>query len=102
MGDTDAFLYAHNDHHLITNNPGNFRDSMEGRIRLVTAFTPTYAHAYQSLWMAGRLFVVHHQKFRLLAVKNKYPNLTPEQQREKKKAKDGPFLQMKELTSLRA
>ena len=84
MKSSDAFLYAHNDHHLITNNPGNFRDSMEGRIRLVAAFTPTYAHAYQSLCLAGRLFVVHHQKFRLLAVKHKYPNLTPEQQREKK------------------
>ena len=48
---------------------------MEGRIGLMTAVTPSYAHAYQSLCLAGRLFVVHHQKFRLPASKARYPNL---------------------------
>ena len=41
----------------------------------MTAFTPKYAHAYQSLCLAGRALVVRHQKFRLPAVKVRYPNL---------------------------
>ena len=48
---------------------------MEGTSRVMTAITPTYAHAYQSLCLAGRLLVVPHQKFRLPAVKARYPNL---------------------------
>ena len=48
---------------------------MEGRIRLMSAITPTYAHAYQSLCLAGRVFVVGHQRFRLPAAKAIYPNL---------------------------
>ena len=48
MGIFDAFAQAHNYHRRNTNNPGNFGDCMEGRIRLMTAVTSTYAHAYQS------------------------------------------------------
>ena len=54
MGIIDAFVYAHNYHRRNTDNPGNFGDSMEGRIRLLTAIPPTYAHGYQSLCLDAR------------------------------------------------
>ena len=73
MGVIDASVHAHHYHRHSANNPGNFGDCMEGRIRLVTAVTPTYAHAYQSLCQTGR--AVHHQKFRLPASKARNPNL---------------------------
>ena len=72
MGIFDAFAQAHNYHRRNTNNPGNFGDCMEGRIRLMTAITSTYAHAYQSLCLTGRLFVV----------------------KKATTSKDGPFIQM--------
>ena len=54
MGIMDALVYAHNNHTRNLDNPGNFGDYMEGRIRLMTAITPTYARAYQCLCLAGR------------------------------------------------
>ena len=78
MGIIDAFGYAHDCHRRNTDNPGNSGDCMEGRIRLLTAITPTYAHAHQSLCLAGRPFDFPHRKFRLPAVKAEYPNLTRE------------------------
>ena len=47
---------------------------MEGRIRLVTATTPTYACVPVYL-PGGARFVVHHQKFRLPAAQARYLNL---------------------------
>ena len=41
----------------------------------MTAITPTCAHAYQSLCLAGRSVVVLHQKFRLSAPNARYPSL---------------------------
>ena len=41
----------------------------------MTAFTPTYAHAYQSICLAGRPMAIPHQKFRFPAAKAKYPHL---------------------------
>ena len=46
--------FGHNYHQQNTDNPGNFEDFMEGRIRLLTAITPTYAHAHQVLCLTGR------------------------------------------------
>ena len=72
----------------------------------MTATTPTYAHACQSICLAGRPLVVHHQNFRLPASKARYRIfLTPETQHMKKAttSKDGPFFfQMEVLASLRA
>ena len=76
MGVIDAFVNAHNYHRHNANNPGNFEDCMEGRIRLLTAITPRYAHAYQSFCRVGRPFEFPHQRFCLPSVKAKYPNLT--------------------------
>ena len=105
MGVIDAFVYAHNHHRRNLDNSGNFGDSMEGRIRLMTAITPTNAHVYQSICLAGRPLVVLHQKFRLLAAKARYPNLPDSRTTTRKKkattVKDGPLLQMEELPSLR-
>ena len=84
MGVIDAFVYAHNYHRRNTNNPGNFGDCMEGRIRLMTA----YAHAYQSLCLAARMFVVPHQNFRLLAAKARYPNLPNSRTTTREKGND--------------
>ena len=71
MGVVDALVYAHVYHRRNTDNPGNFGDCTEGRIRLLTAITPTDAHVY----LAGRPFDFSHQRFRLPAVKAKYQNL---------------------------
>ena len=45
MGVIDAFVYAHNHRRRNVDNPGNFGDCMEGRVRFMTAITPTYARA---------------------------------------------------------
>ena len=47
MGFIDAFVYAHHQHRRCIENPEDFGDCMEGRIRFMTAITPAYAHAYQ-------------------------------------------------------
>ena len=76
MGVIDAFENAHNYHRHTANNPGNFEDCMDWRIRFLTAITPRYAHAYQSFCRVGRPFDFSHQRFCLPSVKAKYPNLT--------------------------
>ena len=54
----------------------------------MTAITSTYAHAYQSLCLTGRLFVVHQQKFRLPASKARYPNLPNSRTTTREKGND--------------
>ena len=44
----DAFVYAHHEHRLDSENSGNFGDCMKGRIRCVTISTLAYAHAHQA------------------------------------------------------
>ena len=61
---------------------------MEGIIRLVTAVTSTNAHAYQSLCLTGRLFVVPHHKFRLPASKARIPNLPNSRTTTREKGND--------------
>ena len=75
MGVIDVFVFAHNHHRRNVDNPGNFADCMEGRVRFLTTIAPAYAHAHQSICFAGRLLVVPHQKFRLPAAKARYPHL---------------------------
>ena len=75
MGIIDAFVYAHNVHRQNNNNPGKFEDCTEGRIRLMTAITPAYAHAFQAVCLTRHPMVIPHQKFRLPTAKAKYPNL---------------------------
>ena len=53
----------------------------------MTAITPTYAHAYQSIFLAGRPLVVH-QKFRLLAAEAKYPHLPNSRTTTREKGND--------------
>ena len=72
---TDAAVHAHNHHRHNTDNPGKYEDCMEGRIRFLTAITPSYAHAYQALCLTGRSADVPFQRFRLPSVKAKYLNL---------------------------
>ena len=46
MGFIDACVYGHHHHRRNIENPGNFGDCIEGRIRFMTAITPAYTHAY--------------------------------------------------------
>ena len=48
---------------------------MEGRVSVMTAITPIYAHAYQSIYLTGRHVGTPHQQFRSPAVRVKYPHL---------------------------
>ena len=57
-------------------NPGNFGDCMEGRIRFMTAITPAYAHAYQVTCLTRLIPAVQTQRFRLPSAKARYPHLT--------------------------
>ena len=81
-----------------------FVDCMEGRLRIETDTTPTYAHAYHCPCMAGCPFDFPRQRFRLPAAKTKYPNLRNSRTTTREKANDskgGLFIQMEELASLR-
>ena len=61
----DAFVYAHHEHRLGSENAGNFGDCMKGRVRLMTAITPAYAHAYQTTCLAQHFLGIPHHSFRL-------------------------------------
>ena len=61
LGFLDAFVCAHHQHRQDFENPGNFGDCMKGRIRFVTAITPTYAHAYQATCFVQHFPGVPHQ-----------------------------------------
>ena len=62
-------------HRLDSENVGNFVDCMKGRVRLMTATTPAYAHAYQTTCLAQHFPGVPHHTFRLPKSKSRYPYL---------------------------
>ena len=59
------FVYAHDKHRLDSANAGNFGDCLRGRVRFMTAITPAYAHAYQTICLAMHFPGVPHHTFRL-------------------------------------
>ena len=65
MGFLDAFVYAHHKHRHDSANAGNFGDCLTGRVRFMTAITPAFAHAYQTICFAMHLLGVPHRSFRL-------------------------------------
>ena len=71
----DAFVYAHHKHRLDSANAGNFGDCLTRRIRFMTAITPAYAHAYQTICLGMYFPGVPHHSFRLLRPKSRYPFL---------------------------
>ena len=73
-GVIDAFCLR-NLHLRNADNPRNLGDGTERRIRFMTAITPTYARAYQSICLARRPMAILHQKFRLHSAKARYPHL---------------------------
>ena len=75
LGFLDAFVYAHHKHRRDSANAGNFGDCMSGRVRFMTAITPAYAHAYQTMCLALHFPGVPHQSFRLSKPKSRYPFL---------------------------
>ena len=75
LGIVDAFVYAHNQHRCNTEDSGNFGDCMEGRIRFMTAITPSYAHAYQVICLTRRMPDISRFHFRLPKAKARYPHL---------------------------
>ena len=75
LGFLDAFVYAHHKHRLDSENSGNFGDCMKGRVRLMTAITLAYAHAYQATCLAQHFPGVAHHTFGLPKPKSRYPHL---------------------------
>ena len=75
LGFLDAFVYAHHKHRLDSANAGNFGDCLTGRVRFMTAITPAYAHAYQTICLAMHFPGVPRHTFRLPKPKSRYPLL---------------------------
>ena len=103
MGVIDAFVNAHNHHHRNVDNPRNFGDCMEGRIRFMTAITPTYAHAYQSICLAGRPMVISTRNFAYLRPKPNiriFPILGRQHAKEAMISTVGPLTLMEELAPM--
>ena len=69
MGFIDAFVYAHLQHRSNIGNSG-------GRIRFMTAITPSCAHAYQATCLTRHMPAVPRRSFRLPKPKARYPHLT--------------------------
>ena len=49
LGLADAFVHAFNQQRRNRDDPGLFKDCMQGRIRLMTALAPAYANVHQTL-----------------------------------------------------
>ena len=75
LGFHDAFVFAHHRHRLDSANARNFGDCLRGRVRFMTAITPAFAHAYQTICLALHLPGVPHRSFRLPKPKSRYPHL---------------------------
>ena len=75
LGFLDAFVYAHLKHRLSSANAGNFGECLTGRVRFMTAITPAYAHAYQTICLAMHFLGVPHHTLRLPKPKSRYPYL---------------------------
>ena len=75
LGFLDAFVYAHHKHRHDSANAGNFGDCLAGKVRFMTAITPAFAHAYQTICLALDLPGVPHRSFRLPKPKSRYPYL---------------------------
>ena len=50
-----------------------FSDCMKGRIRVLTASTPTYVHALQATCLTPHMLVALNQNFRIPKLKARYP-----------------------------
>ena len=83
-----TFVDAHIHHRQNKHNPGNFEDCMEDRIRLMTAFTPSYAHAYRVLCLTRHQIDMSHRRFRLPSAKAQYSNLPNNRTTTRKKGDD--------------
>ena len=75
LGFLDAFVYPHLKHRLDSASAGNFGDCLRGRVRLMTAITPAYAHTYQTTCLAMHFPGVPRHIFRLPEPKSRYPFL---------------------------
>ena len=63
VGFLDAFVYAHHKHRRDSANAGNFGDCVTGRVRFMTAITPAYGHAYQTICLGMPFSGVPHYSF---------------------------------------
>ena len=75
LGFLDAFVYARHQHRLDSASSGNFGDCLTRRVRFMTAITPAYAHAYQTMCLAMHFPGVPRHTFRLPKPKSRYPYL---------------------------
>ena len=69
------FVYAHHKHRLDSANAGSFGYCLTGRVRFMTAITPAYAHAYQTICLAMHTPGVPRHSLRLPKPKSRYPFL---------------------------
>ena len=68
---------------------GTSEIAWKGEFRLLTAITPTYAHAYQSICLAGRAFLLFSiRSFACFAAKARYPNLPSSRTTTREKGND--------------
>ena len=75
LGILDAFVYAHHKYRLDSANAGNFGDCLTRRVRFMTAITPAYAHAYQTICLAMHSPGVPRHSSPLPKPKSRYPFL---------------------------
>ena len=102
MGFLDAFVFAHRQHRQILENPVNFGDCMEGRIRFMTAITPAYAHAYQTTCRSRRMPTILGKISVYRSPKpdiRTFPMIVPQHVKEAMITVDGLFIQTGVLAS---
>ena len=75
MGFLDAFVHAHHQHRRTAENPGNFGDCMNGRIRFMMAVTSACAHAYQATCLSRLMPAILGNFLRLTKLNARYPHL---------------------------
>ena len=78
LGVINVFVHARKHHRHSWDNPGQFEDCMQGRIRLMTAVAPACAHAFETLCFSGRPGDLLVNSFRLRAPEATYRSWTEE------------------------
>ena len=98
-----TFVGAHIHHRQDKHNPGNYDDCMEERIRLMTAFTPSYAHAYQVLCLSRHGLTCPTEDVACRLPRPNTPTfrtIVPPRGRKATTARDGPCSPTEELMLL--
>ena len=104
VGFLDASVCAHHKHRSDCENSGNFGDCTKGRIRLMTAITSAYAHAYQATCFTATHAWQSHIKTSAYESSKPdiriFPMFVPQHVKEAMITVDGLFIQMVVLALL--